>query len=38
MRVIVNENVTGTVIRKLRQQGRDVLYSHVVSPENKAIM
>ena len=25
MRVIANENVTGTVIRKLRQQGHDVL-------------
>ena len=25
MRVIANENVTGTVVRKLRQQGHDVL-------------
>ena len=38
MRVIVNENATGTVIRKLRQQGHDVRYSHAASPENKAIM
>ena len=25
MRVIANENVTGTVVRKLRQHGHDVL-------------
>ena len=25
MRVIANENITGTVVRKLRQQGHDVL-------------